>query len=186
MNKDELLKIYSAYLPYGLNYYPSEKSDLFHDLYANNFPHTTLNYQLALQEKDPDAIKISKSYLKQKSPFLAIEEGELFLGQFESSLGFDIDDVFASEVKPILYDLSYLTKPIEHEGKKIIPMEELAKEFDMNVIEYNMIMHNAGSKTFDWILAASYPVIQKMLEYHLNVFQLPESEYINKATLTNK
>lgn len=79
-NKEELLTIYSAYLPYELKFYPSEKSDLFHDLFADNFPTTTWSYNLALEAKDKDAIKISESFLFQKTPFITFEDNELFLG----------------------------------------------------------------------------------------------------------
>lgn len=201
MTKDEQLKIYAAYLQHDLLFYPSENSDLFDDLYADNFPHTTRNYRLALQEKDKDAIKISNSYLKQKVPFITIEDGEVFLGQFESSLGFDVDDVFSSEVKPILYDLSDLTKEIEHEGKKIIPIVELLKiKYPNQKGRYSDTDYSTEGYAKAWFTVDAakeimirdfdlqnehYWIIQKLIELHFNVFSLTEDQFINKATLKN-
>lgn len=177
-SKEELLKIYSAYLPYELTFYPSEKSNLFDDLFADNFKHSAWNYRLALEENDIDAIRISKSFLIQKTPFITFEENELFLGQFESSLGFDVDDVFASEVKPILYSMDMLTKEIEHKGERFIPSIEIEK-------------HTITGGTYNWhavklenLRYLNYEVVQKLFEWHFNLFGLDESEYIKKETLT--
>ena len=97
----------SPYIPYGLTYYPSEQSDLYHDAFADNSP---WDYITALENNDEYALKLKNSHLIQNNPFLTIEDGEIFLGQFKSSLGFDVDDVYASEVRPILRPLSDLTK----------------------------------------------------------------------------
>jgi len=51
MSREITLEHLSAYLPWGLEYYPSEKSDLFHDLYADHAPFSSWNYKLALEAK---------------------------------------------------------------------------------------------------------------------------------------
>ena len=82
------------------------------------------------------------------------------------------------DVRPILYDLSYLTKEIEHEGEKIILAKKIFKREWQDIAEYYVRCNQ--------IMKLPYYDIQIILKYHFNVFQLPASEYINKATLTNK
>jgi len=164
------LKHLAPYLPYRLKYYPSKESDLFHDLYADHTPYSSWNYKLALEEKDEYALKISNSYLTQKEPFFSYEDGELFLGQFNSSLGFDVDDVYLSEVKPILRPLSNLTrKELELEG------------FDSH-IDY-LTYENQG---VDWTLKAPYIMLEYLFTKHYDVFGLIEKGLAIDINTLNK
>lgn len=150
MNKDELLKIYSAYLPYGL--------ELQH------------KYEKAKHNGET----VLRSWVK---PLEHLDLGCLFPHRKDS---FDW--------KPILWDLSYLTKEIEHEGKKVIPYK-LLFDHDLPWHSEDAILDEALSFiNNEKRLEYSYPYEfwQKLLSMHFNVFNLPESEYINKATLTNK
>lgn len=142
MNKDELLKIYSAYLPYGLNVQLSAK-----DTYKNGV-----------------------------FPLVGIRNDGLFYMGESGMFGYVQREI--GSVKPILYDLSYLTKDIEHEGEVIVLAKKIFKREWLDIAEYYVRCNQ--------IMKLSYDNIQLLLKYHFNVFNLPESEYINKATLTNK
>lgn len=165
------LKHLAPYLPYGLKYYPSEKSDLFFDLYADYAPNSSWKYDLALEENDEYALKLKSSYLFQKEPFVTIEDNEIFLGQFESSLGFDVDDVYISEVKPILRPLSDLTKEIEVNGEKFAPFKWF--NFINSDIDFETQIL-ALSSDFRWLESTNYGIIEKLLEWHFDVFGLIE------------
>ncbi len=74
--------------------------------------------------------------------------------------GVEIDDVLKEEIngfKPILYDLSYLTKPIWHKGEKIVPLQLLnemrgvsveSKEYKYDVFEDNEYWCYWGDKKY--------------------------------------
>lgn len=151
MNKDELLKIYSAYMPYKLNVQLSAK-----DTYKNGV-----------------------------FPLIGIRNDGLFYMGESGMFGYVQRELGA--VKPILYDLSYLTKEIEHEGERFVPIEKLEelfgigfKKFD-NTVGFSYFFKGfSNGVLFDKIERFR----NKLLEWHFNVFQLPESEFINKATLT--
>lgn len=72
-----------------------------------------------------------------------------------------------------LWDLSMLTKPIEHEGNLIKVIDLMSNNFRMN---YEMLsMQNINDmKVFDYDI---------LLRYHFNIFGLDDLQYINKATL---
>lgn len=136
----------------------------------------------------PYALKLQHMYEKAK------HEGETVLRSWVKPLEpLDLGCLFpyrkdSFDWKPILYDLSYLTKEIEHEGETFVPTERLmnyASNFGVNrgVFEHMLSSILEGNTL---ITELPYYLIVKLLEWHLNVFQLPEGEYINKATLTNK
>lgn len=134
MNKDELLKIYSAYLPYGLNF-----------RFCHGWSETIMELHSVSYEK---GVVNDNVYLEPKN------------------------------IEPILYDLSYLTKEIEHEGVKKILAKELFAGKWKEISDYYVNTNQ--------ILKLSYDSIQALLKHHFNVFNLPEDQFINKATLTNK
>lgn len=82
------------------------------------------------------------------------------------------DDIFYLEnMKPVIYSMDMLTKEIEHKGERFIP----AKLF------YDCPQEILRLKKRP--LYHSYKIIDKLLEWHFNVFGLDESEYIKKETL---
>jgi hypothetical protein len=89
----------------------------------------------------------------------------------------------SDEFTPVLYDLSYLTKPIEHEGEMFVPIKRI---YEVNGWEWD----DEEGNDIDEIGICSdlniltYATAQLLLSWHFNIFSLPESEYINKATLT--
>lgn len=151
MNKDELLKIYSAYLPYDLEFEAFGRRGKINEI-----------------QLKPDFV-----------------------------LGLDIDShvrhFYPDSGLPIFYPLEYLTKEIEHEGEKIIPIEKLFGSAlaisgytvyqDFQYKEFAHLTYvKYGLKPFPFL----FEHYQKLLEWHFNIFQLPEDQFINKATLTNK
>jgi len=159
------LKHLCAYLPYGLKFYPSEKSDLFHDIYADHAMDSTWNYIHALENKDTYALSIKQSYLIPCDPFLAIEDGEIFLGQFKSSLGFDVDDVFLSEVKPILRPMSDLKKD---EWSPYVKLWDLSYLQD---IGWGTDLNIDGPTSF-WGIIGNYSMFESFFKNHLDIFDL--------------
>lgn len=189
MDKDELLKIYSAYLPYGLK---------GRSIYNAND-----------DEQNEDCI-------------LTLKDG------LNNQVG--IDDwvnQYSYPIKPILYDLSYLNKEIEHEGETFVPMLKLAKmesgqfeyldddENGIPIIGYDATDFDMGSMTFanvyrfeydqesglfvvniydeggkqedligmDEVCLSNLLLREKILEWHFNIFNIPEDQFINKSTL---
>jgi hypothetical protein len=96
--------------------------------------------------------------------------------------------------RPILYDLSCLTKPIEggvyliNEKADVISKDQgfsIIQNDDMIILDFDeeYVFHTISMKN---MMRQPYEIIQILLKHHFNVFNLPESEYINKATLTQK
>ncbi|TQM18310.1 hypothetical protein [Chryseobacterium aquifrigidense] len=141
MNKEELLKIYSAYLPYGL--------------------------QISTDDEGEDWV-------------------ETVIGVNNEALETSVGNYWDFTVKPILYDLSYLTKEIEHEGEKFVPSERLMNYASNFGVHRGVFEHMLSSILDGNTLVTELPyyLIIKLLEWHLNVFQLQEDQFINKATLT--
>jgi hypothetical protein len=135
MNKDELLKIYSAYMPYKTPITLASEAYNYDGLTTILSPHYLLDWQR-------NKCKISLH----------------------------------------LWDLSYLTKEIEHEGKMITPIVEIMNGGD-DIFEDMLIRLAAGLSNPDRL---PYRIFIKLLSYHFNVFQLSEDQFISKATLTNK
>lgn len=68
-----------------------------------------------------------------------------------------------SEIKPILRPLSDLTKEIEHNGERFVPMDVLYDDFR----ETDLLHFNPND-----IFNQSYNLVQKVLEWHFDVFGL--------------
>lgn len=137
MNKDELLKIYSVYLPYGL----------------------------LIETRTDEEIKTEGSYISKLT-------GVDHLG---------LHDEFANcwefEVRPILYDLSYLTK------------KELRKAGFDDYVDYLTHERDGWVERYgfeEYMDKIPHGHFQYLVSKHYNVFNLPEHQFINKATLTNK
>jgi hypothetical protein len=86
-------------------------------------------------------------------------------------------DFFLSYAKPILRPLSDLTKEIEVNGTKFIPLEYNAfKHSKQDIIEFqNNFIHYKGMK---------YGILERLFEWHFDVFGLIEKgEAIDINTL---
>ena len=144
------LKIYSAYLPYGLKVKDKD-----------GFIGTVV--QLCAENIDFDAnIKVFNN--------------------------FDFRWLFFDRVKPILFSLEDLTKEITINGETFVPFDELIK---IKNVRLRVEKYENGDKkllninTFSFSLFDfEYKIIEKLLEWKFNVFNLPEIEYI-KVTEEN-
>lgn len=184
MNKEEQLKIYSAYLPYNLHVQLSAK-----DTYKNGV-----------------------------FPLIGIRNDGLFYMGESGMFGYVQREI--GSVKPILYDISYLTKEIEHEGERFVPILRILDFLGIKYSDYELLTnsvdltldikyHRPNVKTKEpqkvrfWfsnhkgtsfncsnmnilMYKDTIGAFQRLLSYHFNIFGLTEDQFINKATLTNK
>ena len=131
-SKEELLKIYSSYLPYDL-------------IVKKKFGRYSPTKDSVLEIDDLKTFSMSKIF------------------------------------RPYLFSMDYLTKEIEHKGKKVILIEFIKMLADDNHFEYiDKFIHSTEDGTLDLI---PYWVVEILLEYHFNIFGLSDSEYIKKETL---
>jgi len=80
-----------------------------------------------------------------------------------------------NEIKPILHPLSDLTKEIEHNGEKFVPIEWLNENKSVRLIKvintgrYEVFSENTGTTN---IRFWEYCIIEKLFEWHFDVFGL--------------
>jgi hypothetical protein len=74
---------------------------------------------------------------------------------------------FFNEIKPILRPLSDLTKEIEVNGEKFIPIDKI-NEYDETIMSYSLSFYT------DCTLRLPYYVIKYLFEWHFDVFGLIE------------
>ena len=99
------------------------------------------------------------------------------------------NDAYAiNSCKPILFSLEDLTKEITIGGETFVPFDELIK---IKNVRLRVEKYENGDKkllninTFSFSLFDfEYKIIEKLLEWKFNVFNLPEIEYI-KVTEEN-
>ena len=86
------------------------------------------------------------------------------------------------DCKPILRDLSDLTKEIEHNGERFIPEDRLYELADVDAeTEFLDAIFDGWWSGDDKIQFAPYTFFQKMVEWKFNFFQIPD-ELIVKVT----
>lgn len=80
-----------------------------------------------------------------------------------------------NDIKPILRPLSDLTKEIEVNNEKFVPIEYLYKNIDCDA-EYDFIwvIEDDISSVSDKIIFAPYSIMEKLFEWHFDVFGLIE------------
>lgn len=142
----ELLKIYSAYLPYELN--------ILTPIWSVDRQENTIQ----------ELHSVTKNDLR-----IQVEKDGFFNCWFETC-------------KPLLYSMDMLTKEIEHKGERFIPCDKLA----LSRIDCKLTFESDDSLLYGNIIKISklsYEIVQKLLEWHFNVFGLDESEYIKKENL---
>ncbi|WP_312900208.1 hypothetical protein [Chryseobacterium taichungense] len=157
MNKEELIRFYSAYLPYKLEV----------KVYFDDPDHSRIVTMCAI---DTDEI-----YTYMRHPESWYISGRDEKHNMRGNYGI-------LECKPILYDLSYLTKEIEHEGSRFVPLHRILEEyyFDLSKMDEKYILSFKESLIE---VDMSYKTAQMLLSWHFNIFGLKENEFINKATL---
>ena len=161
--KEITLKEWSAYLPYGL------KGELQFDK----------SEDFELQDWAIDLSKFKKGAIWKLCGYadtdLHIPLGD---GEFNGWLWRNEYTYvnFHSGIKPILYDLSWLTREITHEGETFIPLyklQKIDKAFVLTFIE-----------TFGYE-ELKVEVFELLLEWRFNVFSIPDelivrvTEYFN-------
>jgi hypothetical protein len=138
-----------------------------------------------LQTIRPDDNKFKLVYV--------IESEEIAIVKCSQGLKWEIP---VERVNPYLYSLSSLTEAVEHKGKEIVPIVELLKlkhsrkvsgsKYELITVgdkgypsayytyraNINIQLNPFNIKTWEWW------TIQKLIEWNLNVFNLPEGEYI--------
>lgn len=183
--KEELLKIYSAYLPYQL------KCEYDFESIITKHSEKRIGKLLGLREQPFHSVAILVDN-KPNNP----------------------DYIKHSKVKPILYSIEFLTKEIEHNGEVFIPIERLfdietginwsasdyiksgkgqkgywvrskdeGKSFYFGFNSDNNYFYHVDSYGFKMTIKKQLELLQKLFEWHFNVFGLDESEYIKKENL---
>ena len=82
--------------------------------------------------------------------------------------------------KPILRPLSDLTKEIEVNGEKFVPFERLCLMSD-----YSEYMQQIEEDVYEMNTPVRWPyeIVEKLFEWHFNVFNLPEHLWVDINTL---
>ena len=96
------------------------------------------------------------------------------------------------EIKPLLHPLSSLTKEIEHNGERFVPIERINKDGCLS-IEYGVNGYGKDYLLFlyadgdDSISFSEFEnVIEKLYKWHFNVHNLPDNLFIDKSTVNLK
>jgi len=98
------------------------------------------------------------------------------------------DDIHIEDVELILYPLEYLTKEIEVNGERFVPIDKINKLYADGGLEF--IIHNEvieeknHTGSFFHLNPNCYPyyIIKKLYEWHFAI-NIPEELYINKAII---
>lgn len=189
LTQQELIRVFSAYLSYDIK-----------------FKHIDHGYDFTNPKEIITEIDaISKDWISFKDG-----------ADYYFKRGHDDDFI---EVKPILWDLSMLTKEIEHEGNTFVPIVEILRKtslldlssckfdvyqdeekftgviyvnaedekgriIDSMYYDNNLFWHANNGGGYSPTNPQSEPQ-EMLLSFHLNVFNLDESQFINKANLKN-
>ena len=91
----------------------------------------------------------------------------------------------SSILKPILRPLSDLTKEIDHNGKKFVPMKVFYELFGGGYMSYKGFI-NCQLPDFNMpLIGLRYDIIQQLLEWHFDIFGLIENGLaIDKKTIS--
>ena len=140
-----------------------------------------------------DKLKIYSAYLPYKTyvknDFSRIYELSTYSNMRSNEIERrDIQSVINGNFKLILFSLEDLTKEITINGETFVPFDELIK---IKNVRLRVEKYENGDKKLLNINAFSfslfdfeYKIIEKLLEWKFNVFNIPETEYI-KVTEEN-
>lgn len=129
---------------------------------------------------------MEKLKLKHLAPYLPYKlKGNYEVSEVVPSAKFELRnkelrtdnvDFFLNYAKPILRPLSDLTKEIEVNGEKFVPIEYFLGDDGDNIL--NAFNHNKNSDVIEYVL------VLKLLEWHFDIYGLIEKGLaINKNTL---
>jgi len=88
-----------------------------------------------------------------------------------------------NEVKPILRPLSDITKEIEHESEKFVPLSEITEDERCNSDIQHLSRMIINLKMNELVLNYPFWVVQKLVEWHFAV-GLDKSEYVDVNSLS--
>lgn len=95
----------------------------------------------------------------------------------------DIAPLFISEYGLCLRPLSDLTKEIEHNGEKFVPIDELNNIGDDECDRYNDYFNEENISDVNWLLEP-FIIFQKLIEWHFDIADLiSKGEAIDVNTL---
>lgn len=134
-----------------------------------------------------------------KEELIGISNHIVWSGAFNAIHG--SNNVPVSAIKPILYPLDYLTKPITHNGETFVPIDNLEKgengsiyseySSDGNKTETISITYKMMGDTFtDFIINRNsidntdYKYVQKLIEWKFDIFNLIENNLAIAVTET--
>ena len=137
-----------------------------------------------------------KLELKHLAPYLPyglkvfVEDGinavEEVLGMWQHSCITEVEDTDFELLKPILRPLSDLTKEIEHNGEKFVPIQKISfvdGEFYLDEVD-DIIYFNDTCGLDAYEVTRCYSLIEKLFEWHFDVFDLLSKNLaIDKNTL---
>ena len=121
------LKNIAPYLWNGLQFIANDHSDILSDIWADSENGLKGLFSSYYDAGDKDAIELKNSPITINDYYYTEEEGDFLLGSGQNSIGYPIDDIYLSEVKPLLRPMSDLTKEIKHNGERFVPIVELLK-----------------------------------------------------------
>lgn len=183
----------APYMPYGLSFILTE--NIRHYFVDEFWQDDALVEQGAIWQL------IGLNKIENSTPYIQVGEGELCEYLFANGNTFAS---FTEGCKPLLRPLSDLTKEIEHDGKRFVPIEEVIKlmGFSPNYTkmldwQYRKVTENtefivigsevAKKELIVWMgkdtLRTEYWVIQKLISWHFNVFNLPQDLFIDINTV---
>jgi hypothetical protein len=100
--------------------------------------------------------------------------GVIYCNYHGVSCSFNIE-----QVKPILRPLSDLTKEIEVNGEKFVPILYLI-EVHGNSLDYSYLLSTKN------VIEYSYAIVEKLLEWHFDIFGLIENNLAIDINTLNK
>lgn len=93
------------------------------------------------------------------------------------------EEYFYKDIFPIVRPRSDLSKEIEHNGERFVPIEWFEEKY------YTLDLHKQCERLleedgYNWIYQCNYMLVQQLLEWHFDVFNLiPEVGAIDINTL---
>lgn len=84
-------------------------------------------------------------------------------------------DISFTQIKPILFPLDCLTKEIEVNGERFVPIEKLEIEgFKMSLNDFGITLHNDNDYSFGYAIDVYNNIIIKLLSWKFDIFGLIE------------
>lgn len=175
MTKEELIKVFSAYLPYDLEV-------------CTSYGSPKLNNPKMMCGADIDRIKRNKTAIFVMKPILLPLE---YLTKEIEHEGKQVIPIVEILKKTSLLDLSECKFEVWEDEEKhntvvyVNAENKNGRVIDSMFYDNDLFWHMDNDGSFDPTNPQREPQ-EMLLKFHFNVFGLKEGEYINKSTLTNK